>query len=266
MLIGVNGLAKEAVEAYIGVSGKSKLVEKIYVGVDGKARLCYQRFPAPGTKWELRPDGYTYVIDPEGVQIDKYLTNGQFKAPKAGKYKLELHGGGGGGSGGASFTGGYIGFNYFSPLPVPGSRGGGSGMLFDNLSFSKNEVISVVIGKGGRGGAGDDGASPAIYGEDGTKGGDTTFGQYVAHGGGGADAGSATPNGSVSQTPSYPGGKGDADGIGQSGSAGGSGGGDYGETYGHGGDGGEATDNYAEDGENGTDGIAVVTYLGRNVA
>lgn len=264
MLIGVNGLAKEAVEAYIGVSGVAKTVEKIYVGVNGKARLCYQRFPAPGTKWELRPDGYTYVIDPDGIQIDKYLTSGQFQAPKNGRYKLELHGGGGGGSGGASFTGGYIGIGYFSPVYVSGSRGGGSGMLFDGLTFAKNETFEVSIGVGGQGGSGDDGASPAIYGEDGRDGGDTTFGQYVAHGGGGSQAGSATPNGSVSKAPSYPGDAGDADGIGQGGSNGGSGGGDYGETYGKGGEGGEATSGYAEDGQNGADGIAVVTYLGRN--
>ena len=132
-----------------------------------------------GNYWVLLPDGKTYHYDSAGTLLETTQTNGTFIVPKAGTYKLELHGGGGGGAGGAA-TEWQCGKGF-----AVGTGGGGSGEIY-TVSLSKTSY-SVVIGTGGTGGYG---YSSGCYmcsatSGPGSTGGTTSFGSYSVAGGGG---------------------------------------------------------------------------------
>lgn len=98
-----------------------------------------------------------------------YEEDGTFEVPVTGTYQVEMHGGGGGAIAQA----------------VPGAEiallgGGGSGEVY-TVKLSKNKVIDVKIGAGGK--------SMINYSENTTTaptGGQTTFGDLSINGGGGA--------------------------------------------------------------------------------
>ena len=78
--------------------------------------------------------------------------SGSFIVPRTGRYYLELHGGGG--------SGGYR------------AGGGGSGQTYSEIILTKDTIIPVTVGAGGK-----------ISGESGSAGGTTTFGEYSVAGG-----------------------------------------------------------------------------------
>lgn len=279
--VGEAGKARRVCSAFVGVDGVAREIVKAYVGDEnGVARLCYQSFPQVGTKWEIRSDGYTYVFEQHGVQVDKFETNSVYEVLKTGLYKLEIHGGGGGGGGGCTWPGGYISVGYFSPEFVLGAGGGGSGQIFKSISLAKGSAIAVSVGKGGSGGsAGGRNGNTAESGS-GTKGESSTFGDYTATGGNPGGGSDIYPNGSIWGSAGGGGKAGDSgsennvaeDGVAArgpytsgsgTGMIGGSGGGEYGDTYGKGGNGGDANTSVAQPGDAGADGIIVLTFLGK---
>ena len=105
-----------------------------------------------------------------------FTSSGEFEiqaAPPGAKIDVLIVGGGGGGGGGANST-------------WHGGAGGGAGQvrLKTQLAVNAGDKFTVVIGNGGNGGAGAN--NPGVNG---SSGGQTSFGAFVAAGGGAGDAG-----------------------------------------------------------------------------
>lgn len=168
-------------------------------------------------------------------------SSGTFKVPASGNYQVEIHGGGGGGR----MT---LQTGYDSIYDVCG--GGGSGEVY-TAEFTRGDIISYTVGKGGTG------VKNAVP----TDGEGSTFGDLAIDGGGGGLPARLSgsyeyiprPNavGSLATDGAYVSGTGKAQGG-------------YGnknkptQTYGNGGSAGGSLTSF-----NGKDGGIIVTYLGK---
>ena len=105
-----------------------------------------------------------------------FTENQSFVVPFTGRYYLELHGGGGG----AAMYG-----TLGQTVPANGfscADGGASGQAYEEISLTKGQNISVIIGAAGSNRYGGNNTYTGV------SGGDTSFGEYSIKGGGGATA------------------------------------------------------------------------------
>jgi hypothetical protein len=131
------------------------------------------------------------------LKVTTYTSgSGTFTPEYTGWCRITLVGGGGGGGGSvwipASGGGGFP------------TQGGGPGGAAGAISFYWAEIsgpIAYSVGTGGEGGPATGGAPP--NGQSGTNGGNTTFGSFTAHGGGGGSNGAEGFYGTPGQSCLY---------------------------------------------------------------
>ena len=125
-----------------------------------------------------------------GADVQEFSVSGTWTKPSSGTIAIvELWAGGGGGGSGAA--------DAVSPGSYGGGSGGGGG-AYRMFTFKLSDLtatVAVTIGAGGAGGAaqGNGVNNPALNGNPGTAGGNTSFGAFlVSYGGAGGPGGSIT--------------------------------------------------------------------------
>lgn len=206
---------------FAGCTVRDSLDNKIYEAInDVSASSTHPS--ADSVNWKLGTDmsAYTKTINsPMFNKRDIVTTSGTYTAPVTGWYKITVKGGGGGGAGGR---------NSSSSDVIGGGGGGEGGTTTEYVRLTVGDIVSVVIGAGGTGGA---------IGGAGSSGGDTniTINTNVYVGGGGAGGngftGGSGGSGTITGTAGGTGLRSTSAGSTSAGFAGGSGGGNGGGHY-----------------------------------